>query len=171
MKSIRKIVSCLCISVFICGCTYTVTEVTDLNIPKYKAVSRKTYATKVELFLINDYGNKRAYLFGRDPQHCPYDPSKFDGHKISVAWGKRSFITDVIEVGTHLRIEQIENVSGSTMVWDRIYGRFISGRHADESVQVEALFFRSDNASTPILPRPEYLQVWEGHEGEADGVR
>ena len=165
MNNLRKILFCLSAVLVLCGCVYTVTEVTDLDIPKYKGIAHKTYVTKVELFLIDDYGSKRAYLFGRDPQDCPYDPSEFTGEKIRLAWGKKSFITDVIEAGTSLQIERIETVSGPTMVWGRIYGRFISGRHADKSVQIESLFSRSGNSSTPILPRPEYLEILEGPKG------
>jgi hypothetical protein len=143
------------------GCTQTVVDVTNSQKPKYMDVAGKAYVTEASFFLVTDRGAKRSYLFGSDRQNFPYDPANFTGEEIHVAWGKNSFITDVIDLGTSLHVDRIEYVAGPTMAWDRIYGRFLTGRHAGETVQIEDLFHQSDRPEISIRPRVDCLKEVE----------
>ena len=151
------------------GCAQTARDVTRETIPRYTSVAAKTYVTQADLFLVCDRERGRSYLFAPDAQDFPYDAAKFSGEEIRVAWGGNSSITDVIEVGTFLHVDRIEHVAGSEMTWDRIYGRFLAGRHAGEFVQIEDLFYQSDAPYTPILPRADFLkEVEEGSDSIHD---
>lgn len=155
------IIIVLCAMFFVAlnaGCVQTVADVTRTPTLQYASIAAKTYVTQADLFLVKDRRRKRAYLFAPDAQYFPYSPAEFTGAEIRVAWGGKSFITDVIGKGTTVIVARIENVAGFDMVYDRIYGKFLNGMHAGEIVQIEHLFHQSDRAGTPTVPRVECLR-------------
>lgn len=141
------------------GCMQTVTDMTRSASAKYKSVAAKTYVTQADLFLLDDRSQKRFYLVKRDAQYFPYDPAEFTGKEIRVAWGGKSYITDVIWKGTSLTVERIEYVAGFEMAYDRIYGRILTGKQAGKIVQMESLFTREDGTGSPIAPIGQYLKA------------
>ena len=140
------------------GCVNTTRDVTGVATPQYTSIAAKTYITQADLLLVHVRKDRRTYLVQRDDQYFPYDPAKFDGKEIELSYGGGSSITDVVVKGTEVEVVRIEKVSGFDMVYDRIYGRILSGQHAGEVVQIEDLFKHSHRSEMPILPLEEYLK-------------
>ena len=139
------------------GCVSQTTNVTHVNSPRYRAVSGCTFVTRCPLFVVEDRGEGRKYLVAPDPQDLPYAVTNFMGKEIKIVFGRNSYITDVLAKETMFRIDRIENIAGMEMSRDVLYATILTGRHADETLEVERLFLPSDSSMMQILPRPAWV--------------